>query len=152
LGPPFWTLILDLDLGHSHLGPLFWTLIWDLDLEHHHLWGDMGPQFGTLILGGDMGPPFRTLLWGGDMVPSFWTLIWGVIWDPDLGGDMGPTFKTPILELMPCVISKIKQNSSDMNEIILAPCDAELYWFFMVYDGNYFNCSTLVIFCPVPTA
>jgi mannitol-specific phosphotransferase system IIBC component len=27
--------------------------------------------------------------------------------------------------LAPCdVISKIKQNSSDMNEIILAPCDA----------------------------
>jgi hypothetical protein len=25
---------------------------------------------------------------------------------------------------MPNVISKIKQNSSDMNEIILAPCDA----------------------------
>jgi hypothetical protein len=34
-----------------------------------------------------------------------------------------PTFRTPILELMPNVISKIKQNSSDMNEIILAPCD-----------------------------
>jgi hypothetical protein len=44
--------------------------------------------------------------------------------DPDLGGDMGPTFKTPILELMLNVISKIKQNYSDMNEIILAPCDA----------------------------
>jgi hypothetical protein len=29
----------------------------------------------------------------------------------DLGGDMGPTFRTPILELMPNVISKIKQNS-----------------------------------------
>jgi predicted permease len=27
------------------------------------------------------------------------------------------------LELMPNVINKIKQNSSDMNEIILAPCD-----------------------------
>jgi hypothetical protein len=36
---------------------------------------------------------------------------------------MGPTLRTPILELMPNVISKIKQNSSDMNEIILAPCD-----------------------------
>jgi hypothetical protein len=47
-----------------------------------------------------------------------------VIWDPDLGGDMGPTFRTPILELMPNVISKNKQNSSDMNEIILASCDA----------------------------
>jgi hypothetical protein len=35
-----------------------------------------------------------------------------------------PTFRTPILELIPNVISKIKQNSSDMNEIILAPCDA----------------------------
>jgi hypothetical protein len=34
------------------------------------------------------------------------TLIWGVI-----------------LELLLNVISKIKQNSSDMNEIILAPCD-----------------------------
>jgi hypothetical protein len=57
------------------------------------------------------------------MGPPFWTLIWRVIWDPDLGGDMGPTFRTPILELMPNVISNIKQNSSDMNEIILAPCD-----------------------------
>jgi hypothetical protein len=28
------------------------------------------------------------------------------------------------LEQMPNIISKIKQNSSDMNEIILAPCDA----------------------------
>jgi hypothetical protein len=37
---------------------------------------------------------------------------------------MGPTFTTPIMELMLNVISKIKQNSSDMNEIILAPCDA----------------------------
>jgi hypothetical protein len=54
------------------------------------------------------------------MGPPFWTLIWRV----DLGGDMGPTFRTPIMELMPNVISKIKQNSSDMNEIILAPCDA----------------------------
>jgi hypothetical protein len=36
-----------------------------------------------------------------------------------------PTLRTPIFELMPNVISKIKQNSSacDMNEIILAPCD-----------------------------
>jgi hypothetical protein len=34
-----------------------------------------------------------------------------------------PTFRTSILELMPNVISKIKQNSSDMNEIILAACD-----------------------------
>jgi hypothetical protein len=34
-----------------------------------------------------------------------------------------PTFRTLILEQMPNVISKIKQNSSDMNEIILAPCD-----------------------------
>jgi hypothetical protein len=52
-------------------------------------------------------------------------VIWGVIGirDPYLGGDMGPTFRTPILELMLNVISKIKQNSSDMNEIILAPCD-----------------------------
>jgi hypothetical protein len=33
-----------------------------------------------------------------------------------------PTFKTPILELMPYVISKNKQKSSDMNEIILAAC------------------------------
>jgi hypothetical protein len=36
---------------------------------------------------------------------------------------MGPTFRTPILELMPNDISKIKQNSSEINEIILAPCD-----------------------------
>jgi hypothetical protein len=45
------------------------------------------------------------------MGPRFGTLIWGVIWDL-------------LLELMPNVISKIKQNSSDINEIILAPCDA----------------------------
>jgi hypothetical protein len=54
-------------------------------------------------------------------------VIWDLHLDPDLegdlGGDMGPTFRTPILELMPNVISKIKQNSSDINEIILAPCD-----------------------------
>jgi hypothetical protein len=74
----------------------------------------LGPQFGNPIwdpdLGGDMGPPFGTLSLGGDR-------------DPDLGGDMGPTFRTPILELFLNVISKIKQNSSDMNDIILAPCD-----------------------------
>jgi hypothetical protein len=64
-----------------------------------------------------MGPLFGTLIWG-------LIIIWGVIWDPYLGGDMGPTFRTPILELMPNVISKIKQNYSDMNKIILAPCDA----------------------------
>jgi hypothetical protein len=58
-----------------------------------------------------MGPPFGTLSLGGDR-------------DPYLGGDMGPAFRTLILELMLNVISKIKQNSSDMNEIILAPCDA----------------------------
>jgi hypothetical protein len=28
-----------------------------------------------------------------------------------------PTFRTPILRLMPNVISKFKQNSSDMNEM-----------------------------------
>jgi hypothetical protein len=63
------------------------------------------------------------VIWDLDLVPLFWGVIWGVIWDPDFqfGGDMGPTFRTPILEQM---ISKIKQNSSDMNEIILAPCDA----------------------------
>jgi hypothetical protein len=54
-----------------HYGPRFGTPIWDPDLV-----GDMGPRFGTLILGGDMGPPFGTLIWG---------VIWGVIWDPDLG-------------------------------------------------------------------
>jgi hypothetical protein len=41
------------------------------------------------------------------------------IWDPDLG----PQFGTPIFKLLPNVISKIKKNSSDMNEIILAPCN-----------------------------
>jgi hypothetical protein len=38
---------------------------------------------------------------------------------------------------MPNVISKIKQNSSDMNEIILAPCDA----------GYVQNCTGLVSMC-----
>jgi hypothetical protein len=37
------------------------------------------------------------------------------------------------------VISKIKQNSSDMNEIILAPCDA----------GYVQNCTGLCTFCPL---
>jgi hypothetical protein len=51
---------------------------------------------------------------------------------------MGPTFRTPILELMPNVISKIKQNSSDMNEIILAPCDAGY-----VQSCTGFKCSDM---------
>jgi tRNA G26 N,N-dimethylase Trm1 len=34
---------------------------------------------------------------------------------------LGPQFGTPIWD--PNVIRKIKQNSSDMNKIILAPCD-----------------------------
>jgi hypothetical protein len=41
------------------------------------------------------------------------------IWDPDLGHPhLGPRFGTPMS------LAKIKQNSSDMNEIILVPCDA----------------------------
>jgi hypothetical protein len=39
-----------------HLGPPFWTLIWDLDLGHPHL----GPPFGTPILDPDFGPRFET--------------------------------------------------------------------------------------------
>jgi hypothetical protein len=50
-----------------------------------------------------------------DLGPQFGIPIWD--------SDLGPRFETPILELMPNVISKIKQNSSDINEIILAPCD-----------------------------
>jgi hypothetical protein len=60
----------------------------------------MRPRFGTLSLGGDMG---GTSIFDPDL-------------EGDLGGDMGPTFRTPILtnfRLMPNVISKIKQNSSD---------------------------------------
>jgi hypothetical protein len=102
-GPPFCTLILDLDLGHpylgpffwTHLGPPFWTLFFDLDLGHPHL----GPLSGTAI------------------------------WDPDLGPQFG----------MPNVISKIKQNSSDMNEIILAPCDA----------GYVQNCTGFTLLLPI---
>jgi hypothetical protein len=49
---------------------------------------------------------------------------------------MGPTFRTLILELMPNVISKIKQNSSDMNEIILDTLRcrlcSKLYWFLLL--------------------
>jgi hypothetical protein len=59
----------------------------------------LGLRFGTTSLG-----------------PRFGTLIW----DPNLGGYMGPPFGTMI---WPNVICKIKQNSSDVNEIILAPCD-----------------------------
>jgi hypothetical protein len=66
----------------------------------------VGPRFG---------PPIWDPYLGGDMGPRFGTLIWGVIWYPDLVASR---------LLMPNVISKIKQNSSDMNEIILAPCDA----------------------------
>jgi hypothetical protein len=46
--------------------------------------------------------------------------------NPDLDLDLGPRFGTPRFRTPiwdPNVISKIKQNSSDMNEIILAPCD-----------------------------
>jgi hypothetical protein len=74
----------------------------DLDLGHPHL----GPLFGTLIVDLDLGHPHL----GPDLGHRFW--------DPDLG----PRFGTPIWD--PNVISKINQNSSDMNEIILAPCDA----------------------------
>jgi hypothetical protein len=66
---------------------------------------------------------FGTLIWDPDLKPRFGNPIW----NPDLGPQflrVHPTFRTPISRLMPNVISKIKQNSSDMNEIILAPCDA----------------------------
>jgi hypothetical protein len=127
------------------MGPRFGTLIWDTDLG-----GDMGPQYGTLIwypgwgviwdlylgpwfraplwdpdLGGDMGLRFGTLIWDPDLGPWFGGWYGTSIWDPDLGGylggDMRPQFWTLIW--MPNVISQIKQNSSDINEIILAPCD-----------------------------
>jgi hypothetical protein len=65
LGPPFGTLILDLDLGHPHLGhphlgPLFWTLILDLDLGHPHL----EPQFGDELFQGAQFRYCKTLLQG----------------------------------------------------------------------------------------
>jgi hypothetical protein len=88
----------------------------------------------------------RPQFWAPDFGPRFWTLIWDPapildpdldldlghphlgprfgtpIWEPDLGPRFGtPPFKTPIWD--PNVFSKIKQNSSDMNEIIMAPCD-----------------------------
>jgi hypothetical protein len=66
---------------------------------------------------------FGTLIWDPDLKPRFGNPIW----NPDLGPQflgVHPSFRTLILRLMPNVISKIKQNSSDMNEIILAPCDA----------------------------
>jgi hypothetical protein len=48
--------------------------------------------------------------------PRFWNVICKIIQN---SSDMNEII------LAPCdVISKIKQNSSDMNEIILAPCDA----------------------------
>jgi hypothetical protein len=95
----------DLDLG-----PPFWALIWT------SIWD-------TPIWDPDLGPRFKTLIWDPDLGHLFGTLIW----DPDLGHPdlghphLGPRFGTPIWD--PNVISKIKQNSSDMNEIILAPCD-----------------------------
>jgi hypothetical protein len=46
---------------------------------------------------------------------------------------LGPQFG------MPNVISKIKQNSSDMNEIILAPCDA----------GYVQNCTGFTLLLPI---
>jgi hypothetical protein len=87
----------------------------DLDLGHPHL----GPLFGTPIWYPAFKPRFGT--------PPFGTPIWDTpIWDHNViskikqkSSDMNEII------LAPCdVISKIKQNSSDMNEIILAPCDA----------------------------
>jgi hypothetical protein len=72
-------------------------------------------------LGHKLGTPILFRIWDPDLGPH--------VWDPDLGhrfgttiweGDMGPPFETII---WPNVISKIKPNSSDMNEIILASCD-----------------------------
>jgi hypothetical protein len=88
---------LDLDLGHPHLGPPFGTPIWDPDL---------GPRFGT--------PPFGTPIFKDhDLGPRFKTPIWDLDYP-----DLEPRFGTPMS------LAKFKQNSSDMNEIILAPCDA----------------------------
>jgi hypothetical protein len=85
-GTPIW----DPDLR-----PPFGTPIWDPDLGHPHLGHPhLGPRFGTPIWDPDLGPRLG---------PRFGTPIW----DPDLER----TFRTPILELMPNVISKIKQNS-----------------------------------------
>jgi hypothetical protein len=62
-----------------------------------------------------------------------WDLFWTLIWDtPILDPDLGPRFGTPPFGTYfygpdfetNAIISKIKQNSSDMNEIILAPSDA----------------------------
>jgi hypothetical protein len=79
------------------LGPQFGIPIWDPDLR---------PRFGTPILNPDLGPhlgrPFGTPIWD----------------TPHLG----PQFGTPTWD--PNAISKIIQTSSDMNEIIQAPCDA----------------------------
>jgi hypothetical protein len=80
----------------------------------------LGLSFGTPILDPDLGPPGPILNpdLDLDLGPLFGTLI------VDL--DLGPPFGTPIWDTPiwdPNVISKIKQNSSDMNEIILAPCD-----------------------------
>jgi hypothetical protein len=64
-----------------------------------------------------------------------------------------------LLELMHNVISKIKQNSSDMNEIILAPCDAgyvqsctgffqhiKLWSIFFVDISPYFDTKIRIFF------
>jgi hypothetical protein len=58
----------------------------------------------------------------GDLVGDLLSHITDM--EPRFGTSFYPTFRTPILKLMPNAISKIKQISSDMNEIILAPCDA----------------------------
>jgi hypothetical protein len=64
------------------------------------LGGDIGPQFGTLILGviwdPDLRPRFGTLIWDPDLGPRFGTPIWDTpIWDPNLDPDLGHPYLGP---------------------------------------------------------
>jgi hypothetical protein len=99
----------------------------NLDLGHPHL----GPPFGTPIWDPDLGHRFGT--------PPFGTPIFKTpIWDPNvISKNKQNTSDMNEIILAPCdVISKIKQNSSDMNEIILAPCDAG---YVQSYTGFFFE-------------
>jgi hypothetical protein len=106
--------IMDLDLG-PRFGTLIWWVIWDLDL---------GPWFWGVIWDLHLGPWFG--VWFGGWYGT-------LIWDPGLGVDMGPTFRTPILELMPNVISKIKQNSrgrfGPKISLVFLQFFCGVYWF-----------------------
>jgi hypothetical protein len=96
-----------------------------------------GPQFMDELFQGelfDFGTPIGGQTIPGRIIqfgdPNLGIPIWGSQFgDPNLGMNYSRDYDFVIAGcycgmLLLGVISKIKQNSSDMNEIILAPCDA----------------------------